>query len=259
MMMFRRFPCLVCIFLVVGLSVSASEIQELRDLVTRRIDLEKSLSGEMLAWKERETMLKDLIFLAEKSIQDIQNRIDEAQSASSAAGEKRLELTEQSQLLKSATEPVFGFLSKYEPEVAKLESRYPEPLRRLLKPEFLKLRDPQHGKKSISIRLQTLITILSEAAKFNNQLTAGSKLIALDDEQQIEIQTIYLGLDFGYYVSKDGKSAGVGFPQNNKWLWRPNPGIAQKVEKLFSIVRNTSHEIEFIELPLRNAVQGGGE
>ena len=105
-------------------------------------------------------------------------------------------------------------------------------------------------KLSLSERFQNVLGILNEVNKFNREIAVTSEVRTLADGTSAEVTALYVGIGQGYYVSADGKVAGVGSAAPEGWVWTPANDAAARVAKAIAILKN-EQPASFVPLPVR--------
>jgi hypothetical protein len=126
----------------------------------------------------------------------------------------------------------------------------PAPLQEKLQPLFQRLpEDPVNTKVAVAERFQNVLGILNEINKSNNEITVGFEVRTLADGRPSEVQSLYVGLAQGYYLSARGE-AGIGRPTVDGWSWVSSKAVAPDVLMALEILQGKQTPA-FVPLPVK--------
>ena len=233
-------------------SSSEDQVDATRSYLQKWVDTERVLSAEKRDWALGKELLGDRIELLRHEIESLQTRLDAAKESVQSADQKREQLMAAKEELKQSSSALVGVVEGLELRMVALLEGLPEPIVERVQPlsQRLPKSDEQEAKQSLGERFQNIVGILNEINKFNAEITASSEIRTLKDGSSAEVTALYVGLGQAYYVTADGKHAGVGTSSDYGWFWRHDDAVAKDVQRAVAILQN-EHVAEFVSLPVR--------
>lgn len=243
----------VALVSLVSLGAGAAEptVAGVREVVGQWVQARQLISATRTAWERDREVLNQMRALHEREWASLGERQDRLATnttqvdADLAAVRGELEETERA--LARARELATGF----EAQVRALLPRLPAPLVQQLEP--LTRRLPQDevaaGKASVAERWQTLVGILNEVDKFNATVSIVSEVQRNPAGDEVQVETVYLGLAQAWFVDKSGEYAGVGVPGPGGWEWTAKPEVGSLVRQALAMYRGAAAP-EFVSLPV---------
>lgn len=228
---------------------------DVRAVVEQWVAIEKTISEEASAWKEKERLLRDLISSARSERENLNAQIAEAKQTASAADQKRAELVSQRQELEASAEAVLRFLSGMEQRLRNLKARLPRPLQDSLAGHFKNLpENADSSRQGLAARMQGVVSILDTIQKFDGVAQVFEEVRTLADGSVGAVQTLYLGLGAAYFLSESDEDAGFGVPSDKGWSWVSRPEIAEAVKEAIAMIEQKT-EARFVPLPVQGLKQ----
>lgn len=233
------------------LGADASEAADsVRETVAKWVETQGILARERRDWQIGREVLGRRIALLEGEIATLEGKLEETKGALGDAQRRRAELVSEKRGLEGATEALGSSIRRLEVGVRGVLPRLPEPIRERVAP--LSQRVPKEDTPvtlSLSQRYQNVIGILNEVNKFQREVTVTNEIRSLPDGSRAEVQTIYFGLGQAYFVTPDGRAAGVGRPTAEGWGWEPANDLATSIRQAIAIVRNDAVP-SYVPLPV---------
>lgn len=216
------------------------------------IDIEKTVSKEQSDWEIEQASIEDILKVRKDELAMLKERIEKSAQATTEAEKKRGELTDREDQLKANDKIVEEAVIKFETELLELIRFFPRPLQEEISPLANRIpKDPENTGLSKSQRMQNIVGILTQVDKFNSAVTVVPELRRFgDDENLVEVKTIYFGLAIAYYVDGGASKAGYGLPDADKWLWMDRPDLAESIYSLIDIYEKNKAEARYITLPI---------
>lgn len=228
---------------------------DVRAVVEQWVAIEKTISEEASAWKEKERLLRDLISSARAERENLNAQIAEAKQTASAADQKRAELVSQRQELEDSAQAVLRFLASMEQRLRKIKTRLPQPLQDSLAGHFKNLpADASSSRQGLAARMQGVVSILDTIQKFDGVAQVFEEVRTLADGSVGAVQTLYLGLGAAYFLSESDEDAGFGMPSETGWSWVSRPEIADAVKEAIAMIEQKT-EARFVPLPVQGLKQ----
>jgi DUF438 domain-containing protein len=203
-----------------------ASVAELRETISKIVDVQTTESDERLDWKARKdefTALLDLQVRELKLLDEELNKAGQSAPSHAEATEKiKTEITSLKQARSLATEAV----SRNIPRVSSLAKRFPQPL---LKEAEIEIATLTTWKPTDEPRdaLRSILSLLAKAEQFNRRFTRTTEI-----RDGREVKVLYLGLAQAFYMDlKD--QAGIGQPGPNGWEWKSKPEIRSELKAAF--------------------------
>jgi len=224
--------------------------QEAREATRRWQELNDAIAAERENWRLGKQLLQASIDSVERRIEDVTESIQETQGSITAADEERLELIEENEQLKAATAGLDELVAQLERRMKALFARMPLPARDLVRPLAQRIpEDPDDTSQSLGLRYQNVVGALTLVNKTHQDITTTSEVREVSTGESAEVATIYIGLSQAYYVSADGRFAGVGFAGEDGWDWRPADEAAPEILRASDILEGGG-TAAYVQLPL---------
>lgn len=240
---------------VISTGRAAGGAGDVRAVVEQWVAIEKTISEESAAWKEKERLLRDMIRSARSERENLNAQIAEAKQTASAADQKRAELVSQRQELEASAESVLRFLASMEQRLRKIKARLPKPLQDSLAGHFKNLpADAASSRQGLAARMQGVVSILDTIQKFDGVAQVFEEVRTLADDSVGAVQTLYLGLGAAYFLSESDEDAGFGVPSDKGWSWVSKPEIAEVVKEAIAMIEQKT-EARFVPLPVQGLKQ----
>ncbi len=248
--------CFIALLLPSAVMCRADErLADAREAVSQWVAVERTISREAAAWREKRENVKDLISVAQKEIQALQTQIAKSRETTTDADARRSELIGMQERLSKTIAAIAAFLKPTERRLRELKKRLPAPLQQKLAPYYKRLpANPDTTSLGIAERMQTVIGILTEIQKFDTVVTVVETVRELADGTSGEVRTIWFGMGAAYYVSAGGKDAGVGMPGNEGWTWNSQPELADAILEALNAAEGRARETGFTPLPVAISV-----
>jgi hypothetical protein len=214
-------------------------ISAARETLTKWVETQQIISKEKRDWQTGKELLAQRIRMIQGEIVATESKIAETRSAMGESDRNRRTVVEKNDNLQSATSALADSISAAEAKTRQLLKLLPEPLAMRLAPLAGRLPavgDPPQA--TLSERWQNVIGILNEVNKFSRDVTVASEIRELSSGAKAEVQTIYLGLAQGYYVTAKGDAAGVGRPSADGWSWVAMDALAPEISHVLAILKN---------------------
>lgn len=250
----KRFLTINLLACTVALApVRADErLEGARQAVSQWVAVERAISLEASASREKQAHLKDLIGVAKAEIDALETQITEANQSANAADDRRTELVHRQTESDAKEKLIREFLTPAEKRLRDLKPRLPEPLQEKLNPFYRRLpARPDDTSLGIAERMQTVIGILSAIQKFDAIVTVAEDIQKLDNGTTGEVRTIYFGLGAAYYLAAGGTDAGIGEPGPTGWTWQSRPELADAIREVIAAAESQAREARFVPLPVK--------
>jgi Protein of unknown function (DUF3450) len=246
----------VCGLAAISLGAGAAR-QEPGDIETTRaaleewVEVKKAISSEErdLALS-RETLLSR-IDIVQREIETTRAKIAEVQAGVDEAELKRAEFEAQGAKIGATKAELLSAVSLLETRTRELLRKCPKPIIDKVKQLSQGLpEDPTASKQPVGERFLNVVGILNEINKFQHAINQSSEVIALPDGGEAEVTVMYLGIGQAWYVTGDGKKAGIGSPGAGGWSWRAANEAAPVIADALAAFKGEK-TAAFFALPVR--------
>lgn len=218
-------------------------IIELRETISKIVDVQTLESEERLGWEERKAEMAALLDLHRRELALLDEELEKVgQSAPGHVGSTEA-LKEEIESLKAARRTASEAAARTIPRTLSLAKRFPAPLQKDCETELATLTAWKTGDDPRPA-LQAELSVLAKADQFNRRLTRTAEI-----RGDREVETLYLGLAAAYYAGKGG-NAGMGKPGPDGWTWTEQSGIAPQLEEIFATL-DKKRPPSMVTLPLQ--------
>ncbi len=233
-------------------SVRADErLTAARSAVSEWVEVERAISREAVAWREKKNLLADLAAVARARIETSKESLSEAEKAAGVVEERRAGLVAERESNERLIAKIAEFLEEMETKLRVQVKRLPAPLREKLISSMQRLpADPRKTELGVGARMQTVMGILTEIQRFDTLITIGEELRESESGVARQARTIHFGLGAAYFVYVDGSDAGIGRSTENGWSWESRPELAAAVNEAIATAEGGKREARFVALPV---------
>lgn len=226
-----------------------NKLTQTRSALEKWIETRQVISKTKADWHSDKETIEQTIALFQRELQSLDEQSAKLGAQNSQAGKEHAE----ADALKSASlvslEQTRRFAAAFEKNLARIIPQLPVPLRDILKPLLNRLPiDADKTEMPVTERIQAIVGILNEMDKFNSALTVFSEKRTNSRNEEVAVQTVYLGLGAAYFVNDAGDFAGTGKPGLTGWDWSINSNLAPAVKEVILIYRN-ERPARFVNLP----------
>lgn len=242
----------------IGLALTtaqADSVDHARQSVSDWVQTEQAISRESLDWQADKTLLSDMITIAQKRVASLQQQVEAHATFTSLAKEERRKLSEQDTQITEYTHVIEQLLDDAEVFIRRLLPQLPPPLQDELAASLKRLPDGESTLTvSLSERMQTITTILSQLRAFDQTVSIHQAIRAVpDSDNEIAVRTIWVGLGQAYYIAPS--DAGYGLPSPSGWTWHSAPELSDAIQRSIQQIETTSSTPQLIDLPIQ--IKGG--
>lgn len=227
-----------------------SSIADTRQVIDKWVETRRLISKEKQDWELSRQMLEDRIDLVRREIENLREKIAEAEAGITEADQRRQELVEENERRKQTGDMLREIVTRLEQRTKGLLPRLPDPIRETVRPLSQRLpENPEDTEAALSQRFQNVIGVLNEVNKFNRDITVTSEVRQREDGRAAEVTAVYVGIGHGYYVGANNQIAGIGAAHDGQWVWVSRDEIAPQVAAAVAILNN-EQVADFVPLPV---------
>ena len=244
----------LCFFCISNYAGASADLAATRSLVKEWVAAEKALADEHNAWEAKRQLLDDLLDLKAEEVAALHASIAAITENATQSDDVRGELVMQRDALEKDRSTMVKFLEGITPNILAFQAWVPEPLQAQLDPLFKKMAALDVPvTTSLAEATQAMVAILQALNQFDQSVTVHSSLRSLEGGQQVEVETVYLGLGIAYYRSLSGELAGYGQPTKSGWNWTAQSELAPAIADALAVANQQVQAAEFIQLPVKIA------
>jgi hypothetical protein len=231
-------------------SPAQEDVESARTALEKWVETRQILSAERRDWALGRDLLESRIQLVQDEIDAARAKLAETEVSIAAAEQKQTELEFGNLELRGTTDGLRSAIAALEQRTAALLPQLPPPLLDRLQSLVQRLpEDPQATELTLAPRFLTVVGVANEVNKFNRAVHLSSEVRELGPGTSAEVRVLYFGLGQAYYVTADGRQAGVGRPGPTGYQWAQRNEIAAEVDAAIAIFQN-EREAEFVRLPV---------
>jgi len=228
-----------------------AKVAEVRAALEKYVETERIISQERRDWALGKQVLEDRISLVQRQLEELREKIADADESLGEAGRKRAELEAENGKLEEANEVVSEAVIKLEGRTMELLAKVPDVIQDKVRPVSQRIPEPgAEVELSNGERCSYVIYILNELDKANREVTVTSELRTLDDGRTAEVAVLYAGLGHAWYVTGDGAAGGIGTTSGEGWKWSSAPAAAPAIAQAIAVYNNKAGAA-FVPLPIR--------
>jgi gas vesicle protein len=228
----------------------ASNVDSFRVQMEKWVETRQLISKETSDWEADQETLRATRDLLAQQKKALEGEIEELEESSTEADEERRTLLLERGEFQRANEALEETLRAMELEVLALARQLPQPLREKLDLLLVQIpEDPESSRQGLGQRLLAVLGVLTQADKWNSTASFVAETREVG-EQKLQVRTLYWGLGQAYYVDAMGRTAGVGLPGDEGWVFVSDPALADTARRLVDIYEGNLDLIEFVELPV---------
>lgn len=251
----RSLRLLLAILFALAAGLQAQEqggqIGVTREAMQKWVETKSLISKEKREWALAKEMLKSQIELVQAEIDGLKQKIAESEKTAGESGKEKARLEQEAARLETAGKGLAELIVPLEERIKQLLPQLPIPLQDRVKPVSQQLpKDSKKSEISLGNRFAFVVEILKAADKANREISVESQLQKLSTGRSAEVAVLYVGLSKAYYVSPDGKYAGVGNPSPEGWIWTHDDAAAGRIATAVAMFRN-EQIAGFVPLPVR--------
>lgn len=203
-----------------------SAVHELRETISKIVDIQSLESKEKLDWESRKADITALLEIHQRELSLLYEELEKAGTSAPAHEEVSAKIKAEIEEIKVVRRLTSETVAQNVPRTLALAKRFPTPLITEAEPELATLRAWKASDEPRDA-LRSILTILSKAEQFNRRFTRNTEV-----RDNREVQVLYLGLAQAFYTDRKDKS-GIGHPGSDGWDWKSNPEIRSELIKAF--------------------------
>ncbi len=237
-------PAIAGVFLLsVTRAAEESEVAELREVISKEVDVRVQASAEAADWEARKAEMAALLELHRRELELLDEELDKAGQSAGGFDERKREAEARVAELREARRVAAEAVVANKQRALGLAARFPAPLVDASEADRLRLAEWKPGDEPRG-GLQAILGLVTAAEQFNRRVTRS-----VEERGGREVEVVYLGLAAAYYADRNG-AAGVGRPGADGWVWEEKGEIHGAVTEVLAQL-DKKRPPEVVRLPVR--------
>jgi hypothetical protein len=240
----------ICLSLPVLGFAAPAPLAEARNALDQWVQTRQLISKTKSDWASEKTTLQSSLAIFERERTDLEERLARLEAGGVEVDREQTALETEKAELDAVREAARLAAVRLEGQLARLLTRLPAVLIDRLQPLTQRLpEDPQQTRMTPGERLQTLVGVFNEIDRFAAAVSVESEIRTTPTGNDVEVQTLYLGLTQAFFVGEGGRVAGVGHPSTSGWDWIAQNDLAGAIQRAIAVYRNQQPPA-FVDLPV---------
>ncbi len=238
--------------------------ETLQNLVHEHIELQLELQAEIGGWKEEKAHLETTSDLLSKELAQLKELLDAAEGDIDSASTDQASSSSRAVQSENILDSLDQAIEEYARELLEVYATLPSPLATMIGGGATRVRPiawSRNGMSPAPERLQVATTFGADLQRLLGSIHRVQQVLELEDDLRIEADVLYIGGAIGYYVSPDGKLAGMIVREHEDWVVLPHNDLADVIRTGFAVF-SKQRPPELVSLPLglmrRQDPEGGG-
>ncbi len=243
-----------------SVNASTSSNQTLDALMQQWISIESQKGQLQRSWSTQEQHLRQKLALLKTEKKALQAILSKTSDKKTELDSQRLELIGQQNNLEQEQVIIKAKIAELSDYFFTLLPKLPPPLQSTLQK---KLQILKRDSASVSEKLERLLSSLKLINEFDERIAVNKTSVRIadssDDEQDLLVTQVYLGLSQAWYVSENGQNYGYGRSEHTEWTWwhkkKASLALGQELApesllELVEIIQNPT-KARFLSLPIQ--------
>ncbi len=238
-----------------GQEIPKDPNQQLREDVAKWVETMSRIQSKQSEWTRDSEVLANYKEGLTQEIESLNQSIKEAKTRNAGADSESLKLKAERDQYTDAKSKLAKKLREMEKAMQSQLGIFPKTL--MTEPKVSQatadlkaaLELPEDKlEENVSKRLLNLITLVSEAEKFQQTVHVRPELHTDQSGREFNMKVIYFGLAMAYAVNDEGTLALTGKPGSDGWVFEDAPTLISEIQRLIAATTGDA-EAAFITLP----------
>jgi hypothetical protein len=225
-------------------------VVEARTVLEKWVETRQLISSTRADWQSAQQALGLNAQLFQQELRRVREQTEKLSTNNTQVAKEQDEASRAKRDLEDALKKVRDLATDFESRVRNLLPGLPAPLQQTVQPLAARIPTDENTRLSAAERIQTIVGILNEVDKFNSAVTVTNERRGDARGDEVNVDTIYLGLAVAYFVEPSEKLAGFGAPTADGWKWTIDSKIAPQVKEMIAMYRNQK-PAGFVSLPIQ--------
>lgn len=232
-------------------SIEAATPAEVDNLVLQWTQIERQKSQISNSWVVRKQVLEQQLQLLEDEELALKALLENSGEQQNTVESKRTDLLKSQESMEASQALMEQGLARALITIRNLHIQLPPPLKESW--------DQTIGRLEIegatgSERLEEALELLSQLQEFDSRVAVYQVRMTFDNNQEVQVDQIYLGISQGWYVSAKGDYFGYGHATPEGWQWQHKDSLTGNLtaQILQDFVANARQETrpELLHIPI---------
>ncbi len=225
---------------------ATSTVAQYQNLVETWLGLRAQERALVQDWQQHKGVLEQRLQLLKQEKKLLKQTLLESRSAQNQVDVRRAELLKTQSELETAQSELATWLDFRFRAVHSTLNQLPPPLVKNWSEQIA----ANGESKDNSERLDLLLTLYRQRDEFNSRVSYLKSMVAINGDESILIEQIYLGGQIAYFSTPDGSKTGLGYVANNQWVWLESDLISEQQFRLAKAMLDHQVAAELIPLPV---------
>ncbi|WP_462163690.1 DUF3450 family protein [Pseudoalteromonas xiamenensis] len=200
------------------LSVKANnQADSMPNLVEKWLQLSAQQQRVESEWAAEKPLLEQQLQLLQQEFETLNRNVSSKQGGQSEVAQKRESLASEQQRLEKQQFELQSALKFHRKQLSQIVSRLPPVLQNAWNETLLKWQGDISAQTDAN-QLQDVLALYQQWADFQKRIVVHEAPIQLNGEEFM-VDQLYVGVSQAWFISKDGKTTGVGAPKGTSWVW----------------------------------------
>ncbi|MDQ8187161.1 DUF3450 family protein [Pelagicoccus sp. SDUM812002] len=221
------------------------------------IELYSKAVQEKAKWQSVREILEHSLIVLEATVSELGRQIEESDADAANAESEFNKLESELTDIEEGYQLIINQIDRLQTATLELARYAPPTLAAKVSSSIANLEAPE-ASQDISLRIQSLASILINLNQFNKQYTDIRTLHTFGQQNTQEVRILYAGLAQAFALNGDSSKAWVLTPAPDHWVWQEAPEATQEIAAAFKVLDKelppqlTSLPVNLTEIALPN-------
>lgn len=215
--------------------VAQTNLEKAKSTPLQTIELYSRAVHEKAKWKSDKEILNHSLVVLEATARELSRKIEESKVRASTVSQNLEGLETELTDIDKGNQIIVDQIDKLQVATLDLARYAPPPLAEKISSSILTL-NTQSESDDISLRIQSIASILINLNQFNKKYTDIRTLHTFEDETTQEIRILYAGLAQAFAINGNQSKAWILTPAPDEWSWQVAPEATQEIATAFKVL-----------------------
>lgn len=235
-----------CAAAIVPVAAYSASVDHVQETIAQWVETKRMVEETRRDWAEQQRLLTHELTLLEMEFAELEERRATLASINSESSQSRMSAEADKDRFADLLRLVEERSLALESRLMGLYPAFPDPLKERL--VAVVPSGKARASLSSSARLRYLISVLSEANRFNRELTFVNEAREVEGKER-QMKVLYWGLAAAYAVDWEGRVAQVGRPAADGWRWTDRSEFSEQIGRLIEVQQATV-DAAFVGVPV---------
>lgn len=232
----KNIPLIAKLFFTLSLAFSLSSYgldMQVDQLTKQWLSLEKSSIELSENWQQEQQQLQLRISLLKHQNKTLKAIIKNANTQQDIVEQQRTEILTKQTIIEQGIADYRKSLPAMLDLLQQLQSTLPGYLAAQISAELTQV----NQQKELTGKYQVISNIIKKITKSAQLIQVKQNVIELKGESLLT-QQLYFGNDQGWFITQDNSRSGIGYRQNNQWLWLESKDDTEVIRQAINSAQN---------------------